>query len=615
MLPHSESGLPTYILDGLNRPDPTASAGVRETLAQALADVPGQHLLWAGLVAVLVGIGLVVLAAWFLTRQTRRAVRLVRARIARLQQWRSEQATADSEQLTIAGRIEQLRSQNWRGWIAKAHLGLGMLLSGWGIAEVAKVHGEMPFPSNLLAFLAFEGLAVAVMMRIEDRANRGVPYPGLMVVYWTAIAAATVLQTTHVDNPVGKVIWAGFTLSAGVNYHSYVLALRSDQEDRLLEAQGLWVQRRLALSRWVRPIESLQVVLERATDESMSAQEATRRVRERVAQRRQDKALDRVMWAVWRLRRAQQVRRVWGLRTFLGWVESNHLVLTQREIARARLSASPEALVDLLQRLEAMDLAPKLAQMSSPTDARLIAGSFGATFAQGVPGGVGASMSGVGEQFALPPGRVRSQEPEPGPVRVFVVEQPTDPVRSASGSGPVQSGLEGEPEPEPVRSELETDPVRSGPSQPEPVRSEVETDPVRSEPVEEAGLWRYAEDGWTPPTADEAWDAPWPELDEHQETPQKRVLPLRTDPVDPVRSAVRVDPVRSGPGVGSVQQYRTLEQLQEELRQALADGRIPHISAEAIVRELSVGKPRARKLRDWALEEGLSPVDREGQAQ
>lgn len=612
MLPHSESGLPAYILDGLNRPeDPTASAGVRETLAQALADVPGQHLLWAGLVAVLVGIGLVVLAVWFLTRQARRAVRLVRARIARLQQWRREQATADSEQLTIAGRIEQLRSQNWRGWIAKAHLGLGMLLSGWGIAEVAKVHGEMPFPSNLLAFLAFEGLAVAVMMRIEDRANRGVPYPGLMVVYWTAIAAATALQTTHVDNLVGKAIWAGFTLSAGVNYHSYVLSLRSDQEKRLLEAQGLWVQRRLALSRWVRPIESLQVVLERATDESMSAQEATRRVRERVAQRRQDRALNRVMWAVWRLRRAQQARRVWGLRTFLDWVESNHLVLTQREIARARLSASPEALVDLLQRLEAMDLAPKLARMSSPTDARLIAGSFGATFSQGVPGGVGASMSGVGEQFALPPGRVRSQsEPEPGPVRVFVVEQPAEPVRSASGAGPVQSGLEGE---------VETGPVRAEPSQPDPVRSEVETDPVRSEPVEEAGVWRYAEDGWTPPTAEEAWNAPWPELDEglfgYEETPQKRILPLHTEPAEPVRPAARVDPVRSGPRTGAVQLHRTLEQLQEELRQALVDGRLTHISAEAIVRVLGVGKPRARKLRDWALEEGLSAVSQEEQAQ
>ncbi|WP_435112588.1 DUF2637 domain-containing protein [Nocardiopsis synnemataformans] len=631
MLPHSLSGL-----------FESALTGVEGLVARAVADASGETLVWAGLIAVVVtvvvgGLGL-WLAVRFVTRQAQLVTGLAKRVAKRSVEQMREMAEAEGDRFQVLTRLKRLKKFSYMKWVTHPIVFGCMAYSGYGVVQAVEEHTDLNAPVSWFFFVVFEGAAITIMMMISDRADQAQPYRGLLVGYWALMLLCAGIQTTHVDDPVGQVLFATTTIVAAGLFATRQAAVRKDQDERLKKAQGRWVNRKLELVRWLRPMESLRVQLEKASDAQMSTDEATRRVRERVAQRRQDRALNRVMWAVWRLRRAQQTHDAFSFgKTLLRWVEHNHLVLTQREIARARLSASPQALEDLLLRLEAMDLAPKLARMGSATDARLIAGSFGSfgspvRFGSGLaPGGVGGSVP----QFALPAARVRPEpEPERG-VRVFMVE----PSGSSDGSGARGSGFDsarsgavrgsGEPgaqgelrgelvrdgsgggsvrfddDPEPIGVELggvepgfvpAGEPVRSGSGHGsgefEP-QGELQGEPVRSGSAPEAGVWRHADDGWTPPSTDEAWEGAWPRFPEElfpAPTPQRRTPPVPEKPSAPVR------------------QYRSMEELQEELRQALAEGKVTRISTEAIYPVLRVGKPRAAQLRDWAKAEGLRPA-------
>lgn len=56
--------------------------------------------------------------------------------------------------------------------------------------------------------------------------------------------------------------------------------------------------------------------------------------------------------------------------------------------------------------------------------------------------------------------------------------------------------------------------------------------------------------------------------------------------------------------------YRSMDQLRDELRAALAAGSLDRLTADAITAALSVRKTRARELRDWAREQGLTVTER-----
>lgn len=572
-----------------------------------LAKIPAEVAFWVLLGTVLVGsvVGVVV------TVKTLKSVkRTIKTHMARMSAAIKEQATADKDRLNILDRMDQLKSQNWRGWYAKAHLGLCLLVSGVGIALAAEQHASMVFPSNLLAFVAFEGLAVAVMLRIEDRAKRALPYRGLIVLYWVAIGVAAGVQTTHIANPVGQVIWAAFTVSGGLVYHLHMSSVRADKEERLRESEKRWLKRKMELVRWLRPLEAIQVVWEKAADADLSTDEATRRVRERAETRREDRLLDQVMWSVWRLRRAQQARKVWGFSWFREWREHNHLVLTQVAIGRAGLHVAPERLESLLRRLEAMDLAPKLAGMRSRSDARLIWG----TYAGGAGGGSAAGSVGSIRQFALPSAESKVEPAASGSGREVQVVFVAEPSRSGAGFDSAQgsgAGFDHQGSGAGVESVSSGAGFDSAGSKSGGAGAEFGSGPVEIGEFEvqgsgsadlgdegtqagEAGLWSHASDGWIPPTTDEAWsrEDEWPTLFDDAPTPQRRTLPLVVQPP----AATSDDNVR---------RVRTMGELRQELRRAWEAREITAVSSEQIYKTLSISKKRAAELREWLLREEL----------
>ncbi|MET9712584.1 hypothetical protein [Nocardiopsis alba] len=609
MVTHSE-GLMVQA-DGI----PGAQA-LKSVAREYLAQIPAEAVFWVLLGAFVVGsiIGTVVTVKAL--KSVKRSIKTYTARMAAAIK---DQATADQDRLSILDRMEQLQSQNWRGWYAKAHLGLCLLVSGVGIALAAEEHADMPFPLNLLAFVAFEGLAVAVMMRIEDRAKRALPYRGLIVLYWVAIGVAAGVQTTHISNPVGQVIWSAFTISGGLVYHLHMASVRSDKEARLRESEKRWVKRRMELVRWLRPLEAIQVVWEKAADADLGTDEATRVVRERTAERRRGRALDRVMWSVWRLRRAEQAPRVWGFGWVMDWVERNHLVLTQRAIAHASLHAEPARLEDLLRRLEAMDLAPRLSKIKSRSDARLIWGSYSSGSVQGPMGAAGSV--GSMEQFALSAGsggRFESGSEAQGSgsgrgVQVVFVAGSAD-----SGS---TDGFDSE---EKRFEQQESNPVvefdsgwagfeRQGSAAESGFESESSASDVKFEQqgseldVEfesERGVWEHSTDGWIPPTVDQAWNRhdqeEWGHLFDPAPTPQRRILPPVVEAQDP---APEPD--------DNVRRVRTMDELRDQVRQAWHAGELTKLSSEQIYRLLGISKRRAAELREWLLREEMPRVLRE----
>lgn len=632
MVTHSEDAL-------VQEQEVPGWGALKEVAFDYLALVPPKAAFWVLMVVALVAsIGGIVLAV----KTIKSVKRSVRTYARRISQDLKKRASGSKDERSLMDQVDRLRSQNWRGIYAKVHMGLCLLTSGVGIALAAQEHASMEFPANLVAFAAFEGLAVAIMMRIEDRAKQALPFRSLLVLYWGTIGVAAAVQTTHVEDEVGQVIWAAFTLSGGLVYHLHMATLRADKETELRQWEQRWLKRKMSVGRWLRPFEAIQVVWEKAADTEMSTDEATRRVRERTAGRRSDRALDRVMWSVWRLGRAQKARRVWGFGWLVDWVESNHLVLTQQAIAQARLHAAPEKLEDLLRRLEAMDLAGQLSGIRSRSDARLIYGSFA--------GGSAAGSVGRLEQFALPSSEPKGFEPADSgsaeQVRVvFVGESSGSGFGSGSGeefepagSGSVSGFGSGAPQgfesegsvrdtfvgSTPVKGEFEPqsstapqgfEPADSGSGSGFGSPEGVGFEPVGSVQVEqfesvdevesqgsEPGIWEHSTDGWTPPTVDQAWeraadDDGWPTLFEVSAVPARSLVP-----------ATLVDQVRED----NVQRVRTMEELRQEVRQAWEQGHITLISSEQIYRTLKISKKRAAKLRDWFLREELRSALVEG---
>lgn len=541
-------------------------------------------LLGFGVVALVLGVVLTVRLGRAARTSAKALYDKARHYVGQLAEQRREEAAADSDRLKILKRIDQLRSQDWRSRYAKLHLVLCLGTSGWGIALAAEQHASMSFPANLLAVAAFEGLAVAVMLRIEDHANRGLPHRSYTALYWVAIGTAAAVQTTHVSHPVGQVIWVGFTLSGGLHFALHMAGVRADQEERLREAEGRRRNRHIAPVRWLRFAETVRVFGELAADPELGVEEATVRVRTRAAERRRGRALNRVMWAVWRLRKVTAAAGTKPTGRRVRQVE-RCTARTQRAIAHAELHASTEDLASLLRRLEAMDLAPRLAGMRSRSDARLIFGSF----AHGGVGGAPAAGMVLG-QFALEPGRgatVRGPEAEagPDPVRVVFVGSAgsesagsestrEDAVRRADSSAGGEASRVIDSEGESPRFEVaqqgESDrvelpleeeasrvvdsgvgSVRGGPG------------PVRLGPTRGAGVEQGAgasEEGWA-------------EAFEHADTPQQRILPL----VEPEAEALRVEATQAEPNRGSVRRFLTAEELREELRKALREGRLSEV--------------------------------------
>lgn len=432
-------------------PDPRGF-GLDEQIVQSVAAAPW----WAWPASALTLFLAVVGALWWGLASTRTALRRRRATL-------EARATGDQDRLR---RIKELRQQITMDRLIAIQFVIAMSFSAYGMATVARVHADVPVPANWLLFAVFEGFALVIMTLINQRAEQGIPAMGLRAGYWAVIGLAAALNATHSDTWAGRVVYASITLLAGCSYELRMSAKRANRERELREAAGTWTNRRLALVRWLHPVERVRVALELARDETLSAEEATRIVREQAERARRERLLREVTRAEWRLRRAQLAHRPWGFGWLVDLVERRREARAQEAIFRAGLADSPETVAEVLRTLQVMTLAPRFAGMdySSTAEAR-------------------RAMAGLITLERLQPlelgsGPVQDVEPDRvGPDRVELVDR-AEPDRTGSDRGEAEH-TESEEQPEPAD--------RTEPDQPEPDRTEsnrAEPDRTESNRVE-----------------------------------------------------------------------------------------------------------------------------------
>lgn len=348
------SGLPDYLRDALNPPAPPAAdpLSVGEAVAASLASAPW----WAWPTAALVLLVGSVGALWLGVTRTRQVLSARRARL-------EERAHGD---VTAQARLSRVRGQVTMDRLIAVQFLVAMGFSAFGMSQVAHESAGIPVPANWLLFVVFEGFALTLMVMIDQRATAGLPYPGLLVGYWVTITVAAGFNATHGDGLTGSLVWAAITLMAGFSYALRMGSKRADQEQKLKEAAGKWTNRRLTLVRLLHPVEYVRVLLEMASHEELSAEEATARVRDRAAAARRRRMVGRVRTAVWELRRAQAMpwpdseRGKRKAEARLVRLES----AAQEAIAAAELATDTSTVATVLRELQMMDLAGEFASMS-----------------------------------------------------------------------------------------------------------------------------------------------------------------------------------------------------------------------------------------------------------
>lgn len=431
------SGIPDYIRDRLHPPAPAPeTGGLGDLLAASLTAAPW----WAWPLTLLTGVAALVAVAWLVARATRRGLAAVRAAAASGAAEQREQVAAfiRAQAMTalfaaIVLIVVGLSAQTMVGWLRS----IGMA-THWAV----------------LGFAAFDGMAAMLALTLWQRTRRREATGMIRPTLWVLVGSAAWLNSHHAPegNVAAGFAYAAFPVIAAVGLEFLLQEQRRDR-DWLREQAGEKAKRRLALVRWLHPVERVQVMLEMARDEDMGADEATRIVRERAAEQRRSRAVRRVRTAVWTLRRDQAAPRG----KWLGWVADRRERVSearaQAAIAAAQMATDTATVAVVLRELQMMTLAGTFAGLdySSADAARravghliteaslrpleLAPGSFGPVEPDHLPDGWGLApgvddFDGFGgaeggsseletfEEFAE---RVEAWQPIPEPVKPATV--------------------------------------------------------------------------------------------------------------------------------------------------------------------------------------------------
>lgn len=461
-----------------------------------------------------------------------------------------------------------------------------------------------------LGFVAFDGVATMLALTLWQRSRRGESTGMIRPALWTLVLIAAWLCSHKADgNFAAAVVYALFPIIAAVGLE---YMLQESRRDRtwLQEQAGEKAKRRLALVRWMHPIERIQVQFELATDEEMGSAEATRRVRERAQERRQERVIRRVRTQVWKLRRDQDALARAGKLTRWVWarrVRSSES-WAQQAIASAQMAQDTTMVTVILREMQMMTLADKFAGMdySSAREARVAVANL-------------ITDEELTHKLELESAPADRRGSGPIVVEPTLAGRPTDdddPDPTDGPDGPGGEGLEEElwvPE--------STDEIweRLGRPVNRPVSESAPTGVVSESRV------------WLPSSQAERF--------EHADTPQQSVLPVesptdirptdevlpflnpdeRTDPTDTMESdRSRVEVPRDDLELlGRVHQLVIAGELPLVLTRAQrAEGRtVPdRPAAEALRNAVGCGQSRSRRLRDAyptyvvSLEEGVRAV-------
>lgn len=338
-------------------------ADAARVLAQAAVQALDSTPWWGWAVAAAAAL----LVVWLLLRRTVRALAALPEAVRRA-------ATGSADQRDqIAAWVRARFMTLAFGAVVAIVIGLSaQTMVGW-LREI----GMSKFWATL-GFVAFDGVATMLALTLWQRSRRGESTGMIRPALWTLVLIAAWLCSHKApegeNHFAASVVYALFPIVAAL---ALEYLLQESRRDRawLKEQAGEKAKRRLALIRWLHPVERLLVQLEMATDEDMSAEEATARVRQRAETRRQERAIRGVRTAVWTLRRDLAAAGRAG--RFTRWALERRARVSeeraQRAIAAAQMATSTMVVARVLRELQMMTLADRFAGMdySSVSEARV----------------------------------------------------------------------------------------------------------------------------------------------------------------------------------------------------------------------------------------------------
>lgn len=323
-------------------------------ISSVLTDVPW----WAWMIAAAVALALTLLLVWLLVRALRGALRGIHRALRRAGRGLRDVVRAAAHGDGDARRRVRGVLANWSILTAlTASLAITSVLGAVGIARVLKVHGEIAEPWNWAGVAVFQILSIILMIMVAQRAEQGLPAPGITLGFWATVAAEACFQLTHADSLVGKLLFASFSVIAGLGYHLLMHSKREGRAQELAEAAGTWAQRRMGAVRWLHPIERVRVEFLLATDEELSADEATRQVREETVVRRTARLERHAARAVWRL---QRYRRAGKAKQFFS---RNPQKRAQSALDAAGVARNQAMMAAVLRRVQLLSMADQLAEL------------------------------------------------------------------------------------------------------------------------------------------------------------------------------------------------------------------------------------------------------------
>ncbi|MFI7126033.1 DUF2637 domain-containing protein [Nonomuraea sp. NPDC050153] len=134
--------------------------------------------------------------------------------------------------------------------------------------DTMKLDGPWPY----LLFFALDGAAAFCMVLVTKRAARAASTLVPRLAVWGLVALSAWFNASHApDTTVAVVAWACIPVIAGVLFELAQAETRN---------QAANPERRLSAIQWLHPVERIRVLLELAADTTVTADEATMRVRD-----------------------------------------------------------------------------------------------------------------------------------------------------------------------------------------------------------------------------------------------------------------------------------------------------------------------------------------------
>lgn len=214
-------------------------------------------------------------------------------------------------------------------------------LSAQGLIGFGFDNMELEKPWPYLLFAALDGAAGMCMVLLMRRAARNEGAAVLRATVWGLVAASSWFNWEHApDNPGAHFAFALFPVVGGLLFEFAIKEIRHQAAD---------ASRRMQIIRWLHPIERIRVQAELGADESLSAQQATHRVR-----------VGRAAHHLYRLRRREAGDPGWK------WVTRRTERRAQAALSRAGF-ADEQVAREVLRALQVLAQAPTLAALDLAT--------------------------------------------------------------------------------------------------------------------------------------------------------------------------------------------------------------------------------------------------------